>query len=251
MYKILLIEDEDEIRCNVEEILESYNYKVFTAINGKEGLKLAQEILPDLILCDIMMPYLNGYEVLEQLSLEESTINIPFIFLTAKVELTDIRTGMNLGADDYITKPFRAHELLKAVQKRLERVNKLKSVSGFVKKDGPPAKNKERILVNINNKPAFIKISEIKFLSASGEYSDIFLVNGKKFLVRKLLKEWENSLPETTFLRIHRSTIINLDYVEKIEKWYKRSMVIYLKGEKEPFRVSQRYSIKIKENLSI
>lgn len=121
MKKILLIEDNPEVRENTSEILSLANYSVVAAENGKMGVDLAQKEKPDLIICDIMMPELDGYGVLHILSKNEQTANIPFIFLTAKTEKTDIRKGMNLGADDYLTKPFDDTDLLNAIEARLRK----------------------------------------------------------------------------------------------------------------------------------
>lgn len=121
MKKILLIEDNPEIRDNTSEILSLANYHVVVAENGKIGVELAQREKPDLIICDIMMPELDGYGVLHILSKNEQTAGIPFIFLTAKTEKTDIRKGMNLGADDYLTKPFDDTDLLNAIEARLRK----------------------------------------------------------------------------------------------------------------------------------
>ena len=118
---ILVIEDNLDMRENIAEILELSNYKVTTAENGQVGVEKAREILPDLILCDIMMPELNGYGVLFILSKNAETASIPFIFLTAKTERQDIRKGMNLGADDYITKPFEENDLMQAIESRIKR----------------------------------------------------------------------------------------------------------------------------------
>lgn len=121
MKTILLIEDNEEIRENMGEILELSNYKVLTAADGKEGVAQAIQHKPDLIICDIMMPVLDGYGVIHMLQKNEDTQNIPFIFLTAKAERSEIRKGMELGADDYITKPFNGTELLNAVETRLRK----------------------------------------------------------------------------------------------------------------------------------
>lgn len=126
MEKILIIEDNDSIRENTAEILEMTNYQVFSAKNGKVGVEMALKENPDLILCDIMMPVLDGYSVLHMLRKNTSTKNVPFIFLTAKSERDDFRKGMELGADDYISKPFKETELLKAVECRLKKVKLLK-----------------------------------------------------------------------------------------------------------------------------
>ena len=122
MKKVLFIEDDAVVRENTAELLELANYSVITASNGKIGVAEAKKHLPDIIICDIMMPELNGYGVLQILSTEEATKHIPFIFLSARTEYQDIRKGMNLGADDYITKPFDESELFSAIASRLAKV---------------------------------------------------------------------------------------------------------------------------------
>lgn len=124
--KILLIEDNKDMRENTAEILELSKYKVITAKNGKEGVEIAQKENPDLIICDIMMPVLDGYGVLHMLSKSSETASIPFIFLTAKAERSDLRKGMEMGADDYVTKPFDDIELLNAVESRLKKAEMMK-----------------------------------------------------------------------------------------------------------------------------
>jgi CheY-like chemotaxis protein len=126
MRTILLIEDNTVIRENMAEILELSDYKVLTAKDGKEGVALAVEHKPDLIVCDIMMPVLDGYGVIHMLQKKPETQNIPFIFLTAKTEREEIRKGMQLGADDYITKPFTETELLNAIEIRLRKLESIK-----------------------------------------------------------------------------------------------------------------------------
>lgn len=122
---VLLIEDNNEIRENTAEILELANYKVSTAENGKIGVELALKEKPDLIICDIMMPVLDGYGVLHLLNKNPDLASIPFIFLTAKAERSDFRRGMEMGADDYITKPFTDIELLNAIDSRLKKIELL------------------------------------------------------------------------------------------------------------------------------
>ena len=119
--KVLIIEDNNDIRDNIIEILELANYQVQGAKNGKEGVDLATKNVPDIILCDIMMPELDGYGVLYMLNKNPETSNIPFIFLTAKAERVDLRKGMEMGADDYLTKPFDDMELLNAIESRLKK----------------------------------------------------------------------------------------------------------------------------------
>ena len=121
MKTILLIEDNQDIRENTAEILELASYKVITAENGKIGVNMAMSEKPDLIICDIMMPVLDGYGVLHLLSKNDEVAGIPFIFMTAKSERSDFRKGMEMGADDYITKPFDDIELLNAIEARLKK----------------------------------------------------------------------------------------------------------------------------------
>ena len=126
MKKILLIEDNKDVRENTAEILTLAQYNVLTANNGKEGVEMAQKEKPDQIICDIMMPVLDGHGTLHLLSKNEETSSIPFIFLTAKAERSDFRKGMEMGADDYLTKPFDDVELLNAIESRLKKNEILK-----------------------------------------------------------------------------------------------------------------------------
>lgn len=121
MKKILVIEDEAETRENLVLMLEMEGFKALSAANGKLGVAVAKRELPDVILCDVSMPEMDGYRVLESLRAENATVSIPFIFLTAKGDKKDLRTGMNLGADDYLTKPASAEEVLSAINARLDR----------------------------------------------------------------------------------------------------------------------------------
>ena len=121
MKTILVIEDDDQTRENLQTILEMEGFHAVTAANGRAGLAAIQRQIPDLILCDVMMPELDGHEVLRSLRASSTTATIPFIFLTARGERKDQRTGMELGADDYLTKPATVDEVLAAVRSRLER----------------------------------------------------------------------------------------------------------------------------------
>ncbi|KKN45253.1 hypothetical protein LCGC14_0685040, partial [marine sediment metagenome] len=124
--KVLLIEDDTVLRENTAELLELSDYEVRLAANGKKGLELVKDYLPDVIVCDIMMPELDGFGVLKALSQDDRTKGIPFIFLSAKTEHKDIRKGMEHGADDYLTKPFTETELIGAIESRLAKVAILK-----------------------------------------------------------------------------------------------------------------------------
>src|SRR5690554_5242551 len=143
MKKILLIEDDIALRENTAELLELSDYTVSTAPNGKVGIQKAKSEIPDLIICDIMMPEIDGYGVLEAVANDPLTSNIPFIFLSAKTEHKEIRKGMDMGADDYLTKPFEEQELLSAVESRLAKAqilaqrDQLKAEDKSVEDDNP------------------------------------------------------------------------------------------------------------------
>jgi len=129
MKTILVIEDNKDVRENIAEILELSKYNVLTATNGKEGVEVATKETPDLIVCDIMMPELDGYAVLNLLNRNKETFGVPFIFLTAKSEKIDFRKAMEMGADDYLTKPFTRSDLLKAIEARLKKSESIKTIA--------------------------------------------------------------------------------------------------------------------------
>jgi len=249
--KILVIEDEKMVRKNISFLLKEEGYTVFACKNGNEGIEKAMEEIPDLIVCDIMMHGKNGYDVLKELSKDDSTKTIPFIFLTAKVDKEDIRTGMNLGADDYLFKPFDADDLLESIETRLKRVEIFKADSNGEKEEDIVQKYSmdDKIFIQINNKAHLINIFEIVFVEAQKQYTSLKMTDGKSYILRKSISLWEKLLPEKKFLRIHRSTIINIDYLLKMETWYNYSYLIYLKNIQKPFVISRRYSTKLRVKL--
>ena len=121
MKKILVVEDEPEMRRNITTLLRYHNFEAIAAENGGAGVAMAHKEKPDLILCDVMMPEMDGYAVLHALQADPCLARVPFIFLTAKGEKEDIRAGMNVGADDYLTKPVANADLLRAIAARLRR----------------------------------------------------------------------------------------------------------------------------------
>lgn len=190
MKKILLIEDNADVRENTAEMLELAGYSVKTAPEGKTGVQLAMQDKPDLVICDIMMPILDGYGVLHMLSKHADTATIPFIFLTAKSERGDFRKGMGMGADDYITKPFDEMELLNAVEIRLAKSRRLKDIQAEgmegldqiveeFRKDHPNQKliSEEREVVS------YVKKQEI-FSQGKHPHYLFYLVSGRVKIVK-------------------------------------------------------------------
>ncbi len=184
MKKILLIEDNDDIRINTAEILRLSNYQVSVAADGKAGLEQAFRDPPDLIICDILMPVLDGYGVLHAIQRNETTRNTPFIFLTAKTERNDIRHGMELGADDYITKPFSATELLNAADSRIRKLDTLKQTLVADPGDGSALPEKgasERILASLTSGRTITKYKKKQVVYLEGNHPNklYYVVRGK------------------------------------------------------------------------
>lgn len=184
MKKILLIEDNQQMRENTQEILELANYKVVSAPNGKIGVELALKELPELIICDIMMPELDGYGVLYLLTKNPTTSGIPFIFLTAKAEKSDMRKGMSMGADDYLTKPFEEMELLNAVDARLKK-NEIfkkefsKNVDGLNEFLANAKDLDELARLSADRKPHHYKKKEAVYMEGDEPSGIVFINKGK------------------------------------------------------------------------
>ena len=248
--KILLIEDDKNLIANLHGFLEEEEFSLKTAEDGVRGIETAIKWQPDIIICDINIPGKDGYQVLSELSGNDSTKTIPFIFLTAKVEREDLRKGMQLGADDYIFKPFDLDDLLNSINLRLEksRIRKKTETSEIADKQTVYDLD-DKILVQKSKTMRFVKIKDIKFIRAENPYVNLKLRDGKNYLLRQTLTRWEVRLPSKLFIRIHRSTIINTEFITKIEKLATNSYLIRLKDEKEPFVISKRYSSKLRNRF--
>jgi DNA-binding NarL/FixJ family response regulator len=192
MNKILIIEDQPQMRRKLAMILERENFQVSAAPNGLIGLDMARSDPPDLVICDVMMPELDGYGVLARLREEESTQRIPFIFLTAKGENQDIRTGMNLGADDYLTKPVPSDELLEAIEARLERAQQQQGFSPDFRSAVPL----ERLGLSVREAEILLWVAQGKSNFEIGMILGISAATVKKHLVhtyQKLSVETRNA----------------------------------------------------------
>ncbi|BAZ68058.1 MAG: EAL domain-containing response regulator [Pelatocladus maniniholoensis HA4357-MV3] len=187
MTKILVIEDEYSVRENIIELLEAEDFETIGAANGQVGIKLALTEVPDLILCDLMMPEIDGYGVLINLRQEPLTATTPFIFLTAKSTKTDFRQGMELGADDYLTKPFTRAELLSAIDGRLQKQATLKQY--FSASSQLQAFNSEMLAVKNILQGA---IEEEKFRQFYVEYQPQIDINSGKIIGAEALLRWQS-----------------------------------------------------------
>ena len=167
MKRILVIDDDTKLRGHFIELLRLDGYEVLEARNGREGVDKAKRERPDLVLCDITMPEMNGHRVLETLRSEPATANLPFVFLTGWNEVEDVRTGMNLGADDYLTKPVTPEDLLTAVRARLRRAELAAANAG--RGAGPRVEPTPALLEPLGLTP---REAEVLFRVARGKTND-------------------------------------------------------------------------------
>ncbi|MGE5429663.1 MAG: response regulator [Syntrophomonadaceae bacterium] len=254
METILVVDSNLRFLNAVSKVLKDAGYKVLTAYDGTDGLKLAASDHPSLILCNMVLYGMSGLEVLEKISLDNSTGAIPFVFFTADYNIETLRKGMELGVDSIIFKPFSMEELLNVVRVK---INKLRlaekhAVTEYAGASAPVLLNKtgDMILLNISRKKKLVRKSNIEYIRASGPYSAVYLLDKGRILVRKLLKEWESILPGEEFVKVRRSAIININYIKDLEKWSPRSLRIVMQHSNESFITSQRFSVKVKARFT-
>lgn len=197
MKKILLIEDDPVLRESTAELLELAGYEILTAPNGKKGVALAVEGKPDIIVCDIMMPELDGYGVLETLSANPATRHIPFIFLSARTERKEVRKGMDLGADDYLTKPFEEEELISAVESRLAKVSLLKEsiVPGpLAEEDGEEIRNINELKNFFTDEGEYFIFEEGDIIYSEGNHANYIYLVEKGMVKTHRIEEYGKEL---------------------------------------------------------
>lgn len=294
MAKILIIDDDQQICRVVSEGLRRQGHEVATALDGEAGLLAATAMIPDLVLCDLDMPGLNGQGVVAALRRDSRLGEIPVIFLSACVDREQIRRSMNLGGDDFITKPAPWPEILAAVNARLGRRQKqlqhlnhqveeaAKVFVGIIHDLNHPGKEvrwladtamdtavqqnhilqrvrqsltgnhsavagspavparSATVLLKDSQRQQLVKLSEVKALLADGEYSNIHWGKDQHLMFRKSLKQWETELPPEQFVRVHRQAIVNLAFLDFVDKDSAGQAQIHLREFKQAIPISQR-----------
>ena len=243
MSKILkAIVVDDERLARKELILMLNDFSNIEIAGEAADISTAQKLLaeknPDLVFLDIQMPGESGFDLINSIP-----VNTKVIFVTAFDEYA-IR-AFDVNALDYLLKPVNPKRLKETIE-RIEQLGKTVSSSDNLKK----LAESDRLLVTLNSRLQFVKIKNIIYISAAGDYTEIKTTENQKGITLKSIKEWEARLPESMFVRIHRSTIVNLEFVDKIEEWFQKSYRIYLKTVEQPFDVSRRYTSKLKERFS-
>lgn len=226
MKKILILEDDANVRLPLVDLLEAERYKVVAAEDGRSGLELARAEKPDLIVSDIMMPHMDGYEVFKALQDDPLTAIIPFIFLTAKTDPADIREGLGLGADDYITKPFEQEDLLESIQTRLEKHQRI-SEAALNAESNP---DYDQIFIKDGESCWFVEYEKIRLLESEDNYVRIFFEKEKP-LISRTLNTMEERLPAKFFFRANRKQIINLKWIRHIQPWFNGGLLVTMKDE--------------------
>ncbi|BCL37650.1 EAL domain-containing response regulator [Nostoc sp. MS1] len=205
MIKILVIEDEDSVRENILDLLQAEDFDTVSAANGRIGIDLALSEFPDLVLCDMMMPEVDGYGVLSALRQEPLTATIPFIFLTAKSAKADFRQGMDMGADDYLTKPFTRAELLSAIMNRLERQATLKK--HLINQTGLKISSPKTQLLEMSLHKV---VKQEKFQEFEIQYQPIVDITSGKIIATESLLRWQSpelgAISPSEFIPLAEST---------------------------------------------
>lgn len=239
MNKIKALVVDDERLARKELILMLKEFESIVVVSEADGVNSAlveiKKHNPDVIFLDIQMPGKSGFDLLESTDLKAKVI-----FVTAFDEFA-IR-AFEVNALDYLLKPINPERLQIALERFEKNEMEIESSFNALKYD-------DHLFLNVNNKLKFIKINSIVSITAAGDYSNIICVDGKKGLTLKTMKEWENRLPINNFCRIHRSNIVNLNYVDSLEEWFNNSYKVYLKNISEPLVMSRRYVSNLKSKM--
>lgn len=235
--RVLVVDDERLARKDLISLLGAYDHITIVgeADDVPSAVRAVERLDPDVIFLDIQMPGDSGFDLLEKAAVEAQVI-----FVTAYDEYA-IR-AFEVNALDYLLKPVNPERLAKTLE-RLEHQER-----------GTPARTRrlrydDRLFLMLGRHFKFLKVSTILAVTAAGDYSEVLISDGLKGLVLKSMKEWETRLPAQHFLRVHRSTIINMEYIDCVEEWFNYSFKVYLKGVEEPYVISRRYATKLKERL--
>jgi len=236
-FSVLVVDDERLARKDIISLLSVHENMtvVGEADDVPSAIKAIEKLNPDVIFLDIQMPGDSGFDLLEK-----ADVDAHVIFVTAYDEYA-IR-AFEVNALDYLLKPVNPDRLAKALEK-LE----------FQEQETPARIRRlnydDRLFLLLGKHYKFLKVKTILNIMAAGDYSEVLTSDGNKSLTLKSMKEWETRLPDQQFIRIHRSTIINMEFIDRVEEWFNFSFKVYLKGIEEPFLISRRYATKLKDKL--
>ena len=244
--KVLVIQNSKNTLNQIDSILPKEEFEIFYSHNRQDGLEISFHYLPDVILF-FLDDNDNSMDVLSKITAGEKTSSIPLIVISENNSFEQLRKVMNLGADDFLTADSLGKSLLICINRRLDKFSKLKEtisneINSFEEDSSGKAKRDDHILVKIGNKLKLVKFDEIVCITALKEYSKLMTKDNLKIVVRKSLKNWVAVLPARSFLQIHRATIININFIDKIVKTNERTYTVHLKYISETFNFSHRYA---------
>lgn len=234
-YRAVIVDDERLARKEMRRLLAEFDEIsiVGEAENLSEAVEIIEKEKPQIIFLDIQLSNENGFDLVEKV---EHNFNL--IFVTA-FDAYAIR-AFEVNALDYLLKPVNPERLTKAIERLKDEKTEEKI---------RPLEFNDRIFLELGTRSIFLKVNEISHINSAGDYSEIITTAGRKHLIEKPLREWEERLPEKHFLRIHRQTIINLEEIEEIETWFNRTFQVRLKNFREKLAVSRRYAVKLKQKF--
>ncbi|MDA3893051.1 MAG: LytTR family DNA-binding domain-containing protein [Salinivirgaceae bacterium] len=233
--RALVVDDERLARKDLTNMLNEIPgiEPVGEAEDVPSALSAIKELNPDIVFLDIQMPGQTGFDLVEQVDFPGK-----IIFVTAYDEYA--LRAFEINAMDYLMKPVNIERLKKSVER-------LQEEPTVTQKSFAPLNYSDRLFTTIGTKMQFLKIETILLITSDGDYTHVHTNDGKKGLVTKTMKEWEERLPEKYFARVHRNSIINTEYIDEIEKWFNYSYRVKLKSIKEPVVISRRYAKKLKD----
>jgi len=236
-YKALIIDDEELAREDLKALLKEFSQIeiIGEADNYDDARRLIETMTPDLIFLDIQMPKRSGLELLNDVQTEAK-----IIFVTAYDDYAI--KAFEVNAQDYLLKPVNKDRLSLALE-HLEKEIETEDIN--MRK----LNSDDNIFLMVNNSYHFIKVSSIIKITSAGNYSEILTSANIKGFVLKTMREWELRLPENKFVRIHRYSIVNLDFVDHIEEWFNYSFQVHLKGMEKPLVMSRRFAAKLKDKM--
>jgi DNA-binding LytR/AlgR family response regulator len=253
--KILVVIDKSETEFEFQSVLESSGFSTYVTTGESDGLNIAERYLPDIVICNLG-DHEKEISFIKKINANPSTECIPLIVITAANSNSYYRVAMELGADDIMVKPTNEGSLLRSINRRLRKIDVMKTnltdkIISAENLSSNGSKKVDHILVKIGTKLKLIEFSKIECITALKEYSKLTTVDGCKFVVRKSIRNWVETLPAKDFLRIHRGTIVNMLFLDKIEKSGFRSYNVYLKNISTPFPISQRYGNIMRKTFSV
>jgi DNA-binding LytR/AlgR family response regulator len=253
--KVLIINGKLEQEFEFQSVLESSGFSTYLTTGESDGLNIAERYLPDIVICNLG-DHEKEISFIKKLNANPSTECIPLIVITSANGHSYYRVAMELGADDIMVKPINEGSLLRSINRRLRKIDVMKTnltdkIISAENLSSNGSKKIDHILVKIGTKLKLIEFSKIVCITALREYSKITTDDGYKIVVRKSIRNWVETLPAKDFLRIHRATIVNMLFLDKIEKSGFRSYNVYLKNISTPFPISQRYGNIMRKTFSV